>query len=216
LQQAVAVTSEANPKAVMFQLPLEPSTAQYATQIKMELFLECSAFGAAVCGLPQIALCIAAGQLGVDCPRVREDTTTYFIGAFFTATGRIPTHVQLEGVWQATQPAGEAIDFAIWSSSAEEWNNGTTGPFFGNFNSRSPMVARLNATQLNETEVGLSRGLRVGLYSGANVDLGDPLLSSFTGAAVNQRIDLDITAFYGYAPPADWTLTGTGEVPPPP
>ena len=214
LQQAVSVTRDGQ-KPVYFQLPVESSLAPYWTQHKAMAFLECSAGGAAVCGAPEIAWCIATAMLGQPCPELREDATIYFIDEFFTGAGRIPHHVQVEGVWDATQPAAEALNVAIGSASAEEWQNGTTGPFFGNHDGQSPMVARFNLTELNETSVGVERGIWVGLYSGSNVPLGDPA-QTFTGAAVNQRVDLYITAFYGYTPDAEWVFVENGSVPGPP
>lgn len=214
LRKAVTVSSEEAGPVHVFQLPFDAATGPFASQMTMKVFLECSAGGAAVCALPEIVLCIVTGMAGQACPHLRDETTTYFIDEFFTGAARIPTHVQVEGLWDATQPAGEAINFAMWSTSKDEWDNGRQGPFFGNHDSPSPMIARFNETRLTDAEVGTLRGLRIGLFSGSSIQ-GMPGPTWLWGAVVNQDIDLFVTAFYGYAPPEEWTFVETGEVPQP-
>lgn len=232
--------------AVKVTLQLEVGILPFANQVKWDGFLECSAGIGNWCGIANLYPCIVQSQVGQPCSRVSGDNSFNYLQGFFTDLQRIPTWVQMEAVWESTQSVSRNLGIRYAATNQSEWDRFSFGPVLASVHGPSPLVAWApgpgdidtnnfmgNGTRLNESGLGLIRGMTTELFHGApdgappqtetlctpepdNPVVNGCFTNQWLGVAANQPITIVYTAFYGYAPPDGWTFSGTGAVPPPP
>jgi hypothetical protein len=221
-RQAVTVRVEEEPPTLRVELVLETGILPFASQHKWEGFIECSASIGNWCGIANLYPCIVQSQVGQACTRVSGDQSFSNLQGFFTDLQRIPTWLQMEAYWESTQSISQRLAIRYAATSPEEWDQFSYGPVLASALGPSPLIAMVNATAMGEAELGLTRGLTTELFHGppdAAPNIAVPGVCSaceqFLGLAVNQRVTIVYTAFYGYAPPEGWSFIASGSVPGP-
>jgi hypothetical protein len=240
---AQVASGDAEPPALKVELQLESGTLPFANLVKWDGFLECSATIGNWCGIANLYPCIVQSQAGQQCTRVSNDQSFNFLTGFFTDLQRIPDWLQMEAAGESTQSFSSSMAIRFAATNQSEWDQFSYGPVLANVHGPSPLIASVpglgvaegddylaNQTVLEESEIGLTRGMTTELFHGApdaapgeleqctpDSPIGKGCWSNqFLGVAANQRITILYMAFYGYRPPPGWTYTAEGEMPPPP
>jgi hypothetical protein len=152
----------------------------------------------------------------------------------FIAVANVPTWIQHEVVWDATQSTGNMLNLAMRTGTIDQWNDGGYGADIGgDIIGTSPLVGIINTTYIQQLadrddpiEIGVNgTGLAPAVFTGGmegtqvcfpDTPATNPICSFATGAAVNQKFTMYTHIFYGYAPPEGWHFSESGTVPLPP
>ncbi len=146
-----------------------------------------------------------------------------------------PTYLQTEITWEPTQALGDqlvVIESPCESANTDAACDSGDGRLCNNVGP-APIICRMNQTHsgsrladgtywenngvgLNESRLGQAghTGFEVAVYAGCFN--GCVLGAVGVGVDFEQTFDVYNTYFYGYEPPADWSLLKDGTVPPPP
>ncbi|MEA3165368.1 MAG: Carboxypeptidase regulatory-like domain [Thermoplasmata archaeon] len=139
----------------------------------------------------------------------------------FIAVANVPMWLQHELVWDATQNTGNMLNLAARTATAEQYDGGSYEAGIAGKAGTSPVVIQVNATRIEEREVGLNgTGLAPAVFAGGmegTNPCSPPVPCLFaTGATIEQKFSLYTILFYGYTPPVDWRFSSGDPVPPPP
>ena len=125
------------------------------------------------------------------------------------ALGAAPTWVQSETVWQSTQAVSNWLSQSFYYTDAGEDDSIKDLSAEG----QSPLVNTMDAETALEFTTGegaaTDHDLRIRVFTVATDGTGPAL-------TFQQRFTVYTTVFYGYEPPAGWTLSDSGEIPLPP
>lgn len=245
-QQVTAqVQSGEEAPPVKVELVLETGVLPFANQVSWEGFVECSAGIGNWCGIANLYPCIVMSQVGQPCFPVTSDKSFNYLQGFFTDLQRIPDWLQMEAHWESTQSVSESLGIRYAATNESEWDQFSYGPVMASVHGPSPLIAfvpgtgvfrddhyHANASTLEESRLGVERGLTTELFHGAPNGLPpepeelacipeNPVAygcwsNQWAGVAASQRITIVYTVFYGYTPPGGWSLSESGDVPPPP
>lgn len=199
--------------------------APYAQVFVLDGFIECGVTTSVVA----FAACSAPNgcQPGFGVCAVNMTVTNDNFNLFVPVTG-VPTYIQHEVVWEATQSTGNMFNLAMRTAYAEQFYGGDyEADVGGDVIGTSPLVGILNATVIEEAEIGLEGlGLAPAVFAGGMegtapcVPDGVPQFGGFcgfaNGATFEQRFTMYTHVFYGYAPPEGWQFSVAGDAPPPP
>lgn len=111
--------------------------------------------------------------------------------------GRIPDYIQVEAVWEGTQPAGNYLSLGFYDpdTAASNWES-VDGTSVLILNATAEEVAEALGDDANETTVRL--------FPGGGPDGTNPTL------VLDQRYDIFVTHFYGFVPRVGWSLAVDG------
>lgn len=217
-QTAEVVAGVAEPPIVKILLAVDGSyVAPFVQSLVFEGFIECGVttpvIAGAICGIPNGATCGFPFPPEACLGNVTNDNFSQFI-----PMDQVPTFIQHELVWEATQSTGNMFNLAgRWAKESGDW--GEIKGFIG----VSPIVLALNSTEIDDEEIGVNgTGLAPAIFSGGMEGTEppcDPVLgicAFSTGATIEQSFRLYTNIFYGYAPPEGWRFIDSGTVPEPP
>jgi hypothetical protein len=134
---------------------------------------------------------------------------------------QVPSFIQHELVWEATQTTGNMFNLAARTSTYEQNAGGSYKSDIKGAAGVSPVIIPINGTEIEDEEVGVNgTGLAPAIFAGG-MEGTAPCVPGFgclfaSGATVEQSFRLYTTIFYGYTPPEGWTFVETGSVPNPP
>lgn len=191
-----------DPPAVKMLLALRTSDAPFFVEMKMDGFLQCSAFVGNWCFIANYYPCFAMETAGQPCSgNLTNDNSYFLIDQPLRELQRVPDRLQVEMVWESTQALGGEmnmrLDF-IEDTSGFQYDNSTeeTGA--------SPLLVDMDEQELELNEIGTTRAIAIETFHGGA-----------TAAAIEQRFTDFVHVFYGYQPPEGWRFTDEGKVPPP-
>lgn len=172
----------------------------YYEQFIFEGFMECSAGAAAAGGYAYHNTCSVSDEAFPN-----DKTTERHVLSGY------PSWVQSEMIWQSTQSVSRSLSLNFHYSDPDE----TDGQKDQSVEGESPLTNTMDNETAKEFIEGLeyepgdNLTLRIRIFTRATDGTGPAL-------TVQQRFTVYTTVFYGYLPPAGWTLRESGEVPPPP
>jgi hypothetical protein len=177
----------------------ESFVAPFAEQYVFDGFIECSTgAGAEGVGYAYGSICSSSPELF---PNDRF-AVNYALSA-------APTFVQSEMIWQSTQAANEWLSHSFHYDDSSH----TDGINDRSVEGPNPLVNTMDAETALEYTTGEGAesdyDLRIRVFTVATDGTGPAL-------TFQQRFTVYTTIFYGYEPPAGWTLNASGEVPEPP
>jgi hypothetical protein len=239
-QTTAQVVADAAGPIVKVELSLETGTLPFANSFKWDGFIECSASIGNWCGIANLYPCIVERNLGQPCGKISNDQSFVFLDRFFLDVQRIPAWIQQEAYWESTQSFSATLGIRFAATNQSEWDQFSYGPVMDNVIGPSPLISwapgepsevgyMANGTAMNESGLGLKRGMTTELFHG-RLDAAPRALeqctpqtplgkacwgNQFLGVAASQRISIVYMAFYGYRPPPGWSLAASGEIPPP-
>ncbi len=193
-ESAVVIAGDDEPDLVKVLLSPDVTKASYAQVYHWEGLVACAATGGNFCAIPGF---YTGGNPAGDA------SIRLFEGEFLDE-GRTPDWVQIELVWEATQPATPDLQQRFTASNAEMAAIGSWNYTFGVFAGSSPLTFTIDGDTAKEARLGLEMGLLVETFAPT------------PGATLDQRFDEYISVFYGYTPPEGWRFVDDGALPPPP
>lgn len=177
---AVVVAGVAEPPIVKVQLLIDAASQPYTELLQWGAFLQC---GAAIPMVGSLNPCALTGSDNVH--------------DFPFGSSRIPDFAQAEAVWTGTQPLGNYLSFGFYDpdSLASNWKSVNTG---------SPAVVNATTEEIVDALDEEAEQLIVRLFPGTGPDGTNPTV------VVEQRYDVYVTYFYGFAPRAGWVFAADG------
>lgn len=189
---AEVVAGVASPDVVKVQLAFDPQGTPYYNAYSFEGFIQCGTNIAAACG-------------GVrDFTGLGDDTYS----SLYDTENNI-THLQTEMVWENTQAFGDSFSVSHRYATPE---NHAAGFYDGGITSGSgpsPLLIVTDAVEYNKNNVGEDYEFLLSVFAGTSETV--PVF----GLAVNQKYQMFIHEFHGYAPPEGWRFTDGTSVPGP-
>jgi hypothetical protein len=214
---AEVVAGVAEPPIVKILLAADLSyVTPFAQVVVFDGFIECGVttpvIAGAICAIPNGATCDPPLPPEACLGNVTNDNFNQFI-----PVDQVPSFIQHELVWEATQSTGNMFNLAArWATEDGDWGEikGSIGV--------SPIIIALNATEVEDEEIGLNgTGLAPAIFAGGMEGTTPPCDPVFgiclfsTGATISQSFRLYTTLFYGYTPPEGWLFIDEGSIPPP-
>lgn len=227
VQQSVdVVAGRDDPPVTRILLTVDGSYVKpYYETYTLSGFIQCgittSAIAAAVCSIPNGC---NPGIFGVC---ATNSTYTQDVFNQFIPLTSVPTFIQHELVWDATQSTGDQLSLAVRTATQQEWDQGGYhDDIGGDIIGTSPLVAMVNATMIKDNDIGVNgTGLAPAVFTGGMAGTApclpetpatNPGCLFANGATVNQKFDLYTHIFYGYTPPEGWRFSEDNTVPEPP
>lgn len=221
-QSVEVVAGEDEPPALRILLEADAQfVAPYVETYVLEGYIQCGVttpgVAVAVCSIPNGCF----PGFGV-CATNQNFTQDYF--NLFVPVDNVPQHIQHEVVWEATQSTGNMFNLAMRTATREQFDaGGYNEDIGGDIIGTSPLVGIINATMIEDEEIGLDGlGLAPAVFTGG-MEGTEPCVPAPadiclfpTGATVNQRFTMYTHIFHGYTPPEDWRFSTDSTVPPPP
>jgi len=185
------------PKVVHVQLVPQPSKAPYLSMLQFS--------GNLACGLAT-----PAASFGCSVVRGTEDVVGEYNG-YSQTFDVIPDHLQVEMVWDSTQPAGESLYLGIRHCC----DNDQLGGEYSGSRGPSPQTVWVNKTNLLAHQDGAvaTDGVEISTFPSGLEDLEANGVR--LGVILDQKFDYFTTEFYNFLPAEGWTFVADGPHPVP-
>jgi hypothetical protein len=216
-QSAEVVAGVDEPPAVKVLLQADAAGVPYAVTLVWEGFIQCGMDAIAACAIPDASTQIACSATSGGQPPVpptvplclgnvtNEDFDEWF------AIERQPTFLQAEMAWQSTQSVSQTFTMFVRASDRETYTSGFYEYSVDSDTGPSPLSVAVDADEIEDAELGNRTGLITAIFSGPAE--GNP--AGIGGFVVQQRFQVFVNVFFGYAPPEGWSFVETGSVPQP-
>ncbi len=123
---------------------------------------------------------------------------TESVNTFDVPTGPGLNTTQMELVWEGTNAFGDGLSLGIYNPSTTASNFvGVVGP--------SPLTLRVSGERIEQHYGEDMPSYLARVFPGAGSDVGQATV------VVEQRFEIFVTNFYGFAPDEDWTFLEDGE-----
>jgi hypothetical protein len=192
-QSAEVVAGVADPAIVKVLLAVDAANLPFVEAMVYEGFIECTTSLVVLCGAPNLLL-----EQNITNDRFTWDQ-------YFSDGADL---VVIDLVWESTQALSPALSLEMEAldggcDASDTYIGGTDGP--------SPLVARIDAEQVEEFNLGQTCPIYFSIFAGDASSGAAPLP---VGATVQQRFSAYIHAFHGYAPES-WSFSSGEPVPQP-
>jgi hypothetical protein len=169
-----------DPPIVKVQLTIDIANQPFTELLQWAAFLQC---GFSVPMVGSVNPCALA-----DSDNVHE---------FPFGANRTPDLVQVEAVWEGTQPLGNYLSMGFYDpdSLASNWKS---------VDGSSPLIVNATAAEITDALTEDADKTIVRVFPGTGPDGTNPVL------VLNQRYDIYVTHFYGFVPRAGWSFAVDG------
>ena len=180
-QSTEVVAGVAEPNIVKVLLQVDAANMPFTELLTWTAFLQCGMAVVVVSSNP----CAVA-----DSDNVHD---------FTFGGGRIPDYIQVEAVWEGTQPAGNYLSMGFYDPNTVDGISN-----WKSVDGTSPLIVVANQTEVAGALGEDADHTTVRIFPGAGPDGTNPTL------VLNQRYDLFVTHFYGFQPREGWSIVADG------
>ena len=189
---AEVVAGDREPPVTKIALVADPSQQPYTQALKWEGFLQCGVMWSSGTLAQQPYPIYILSYFGANACGITDGR---FIGPFEFVEGRIPDHVQANGVWDGTQPLSNDLTMGFWRGGSNDWKF-----VYGT----SPLSIETNRTEIIDTFDENKTDLPMRMFPGQSDEPASLVVTT------NQAFTVYQTQFYGFVPRAGWQFIVDG------